>query len=348
MSLTYAEVLNQPVSWKEALGLVPAIWDEIAQSIDIDAISHALFMGSGTSLYIAQTAAQSFMEITGKIATAVPTSEVFLSSATAVPRSGSVLAFVISRSGTTSEALLAADYLRTTHPHVTTIGITCNPGTEMAAQCDFCIELPFAAEKSVVMTQSFTTMLLTLQIVACLVANHESMLNELARLPDAFGDHLEDADHLARRLATSPAFDKTIYLGLGPNQGLAEEGTLKLKEMTQSSCEAYNPLEFRHGPISIVDDQTLIILLEGMREQAYIADVERDLKHHGACVVAVGPYPSVGADESLLVGEASSDLARCLLYLPFVQLLAYYRALSIGLDPDKPRNLSRVVVLDGR
>ncbi len=346
MSLTYAEVLNQPTSWKEALGHVPSIWAGIAQSIDADAVSHVLFMGSGTSLYIAQTAAQSFMEITGKTATAVPTSEVFLSPATTVPRSGTVLAFVISRSGTTSEALLAADYLRTTHPHVTTIGITCNPGTEMAAQCDFCIELPFATEKSVVMTQSFTTMLLTLQIVACLVANNESMLDELRRLPDAFGDHLEDADQLARRLGTSPAFDKTIYLGLGPNQGLAEEGTLKLKEMTQSSCEAYNPLEFRHGPISIVDERTLIILLEGMRERAYIADVERDLKRHGACVVAVGPYLSAGADECLLVGEGSSDLARCLLYLPFAQLLAYYRALAIGLDPDRPRNLSPVVVLD--
>ncbi|MBA2468047.1 MAG: SIS domain-containing protein [Chloroflexia bacterium] len=348
MSLTYAEVLNQPASWKAALGHVPPVWAGIAQSLDIDAISHALFMGSGTSLYIAQAAAQSFMEITGTTATAVPTSEVFLSSATTVPRSGSVLAFVISRSGTTSEALLAADFLRTTHSHVKTIGITCNAGTGMAARCDACIELSFATEKSVVMTQSFTTMLLTLQIVASLIASNDAMLENLARLPDAFGDQLADVDRLAQRLGWSPVFDKTIYLGLGPNQGLAEEGTLKLKEMTQSACEAYNPLEFRHGPISIVDERTLIVLFEGRRERAYIADVERDLKRHGAHVVAVGPYPSTGADDSLVVGATSSDLARCLLYLPFAQLLAYYRALSLGLDPDKPRNLSSVVVLNVR
>ncbi len=345
-SLTYAEVLNQPTSWKEALELVPSIWDGIAQSIELDAVSHVLFMGSGTSLYIAQTAAQSFMEITGKPATAVPTSEVFLSSDTTVPRAGSVLAVLVSRSGTTSEALLAADYLRTTHPHVTTIGITCNSGTEMAARCDFCIELPFAAEQSVVMTQSFTTMLLALQVVACLVADDQSTLDELAELPDAFVEQLEDTDLLAQHLGASTAFDKTIYLGLGPNQGLAEEGTLKLKEMTQSICEAYNPLEFRHGPISIVDEQTLIILFEGMREQSYTANVERDLKFNGAYVVAVGPNYSAEADKSLVVGSGFSDLARCLLYLPFAQLLAYYRAISIGLDPDKPRNLTSVVVLD--
>jgi glutamine---fructose-6-phosphate transaminase (isomerizing) len=174
------------------------------------------------------------------------------------------------------------------------------------------------------------------------------MLEELALLPGAFADHLADAEQLARRLAASQVFNKTIYLGLGPNQGLAEEGTLKLKEMTQSACEAYNPLEFRHGPISIVDDRTLIVLFEGMREVAYVADVERDLKQHGAHVVAVGPYQSAGADDSLVIGAAFSDVARCLLYLPFVQLLAFYRALAIGLDPDKPRNLSQVVVLDAR
>ncbi len=138
----------------------------------------------------------------------------------------------------------------------------------------------------------------------------------------------------------------TIFLGLGPNEGLAEEATLKLKEMTQSPCEAYNPLEFRHGPISIVDERTLVMLFEGVREEAYLADVERDLKRHGAHVVAVGPHAANGADERLVIGAGLSDLARCVLYLPVAQLFAYNRALAKGLDPDRPRNLNQVVVLD--
>ncbi len=350
MSLTYTEILKQPASWGETIRHVPSIWAGIRQSIDAETVSHAVFMGSGTSLYIAQTAAHSFMEITGITATAVPTSEIFLSAASTVPGSyaGSVVAVIISRSGTTSVALLAATYLREHHAHVTTIGITCNAATELAARCDACIELPFAAEASVVMTQSFTTMLLALQMVAALVAGNDVMLDELARLPAAFGDHLAAADHLARELGSSLVYDKTIYLGLGPNQGLAEEGTLKLKEMTQSACEAYNPLEFRHGPISIVDERTLIVLLEGTREHAYLADVERDLKRYGARVVAVGSHQSTGADDRLVIEDTFTDLARCVLYLPFMQLLAYYRALALGLDPDRPRNLNPVVVLDVR
>jgi glucosamine--fructose-6-phosphate aminotransferase (isomerizing) len=346
MSLTYAEILKQPSSWEHTLRQVPGIWSSIAASIETEALSHALFMGSGTSLYIAQTAAQSFMEITGKTASAVPTSEAFISPASTVPRAGTVVAFVISRSGTTSEALLAASFLREQHPHVTTVGITCHAGTELAARCDYCIELPFAAEESVVMTQSFTTMLLALQMVAALVAGNGTILDELGQLPGAFSTQLAAVEDLARGLGNAQEFDKTIYLGLGPNQGLAEEGTLKLKEMTQTACEAYNPLEFRHGPISIVDERSLIILFEGLRERAYSEDVERDLKQHGAHLAAIGPYRSTIADRSLVIGENLGDLPRCLLYLPFAQLLAYYKALAEGLNPDKPRNLNQVVVLN--
>ncbi len=118
--------------------------------------------------------------------------------------------------------------------------------------------------------------------------------------------------------------------------------------MTQGYCEAYNSLEFRHGPISIVDNQTLIILLEGRREHGFIADVIEDLKHHGAYVVTVGPFRSLVSDDSLVIGKTASDLARCVLYLPFVQLLAYFRAVSAGLNPDKPRNVTPFVVLDVR
>ena len=346
MSMTYQEILKQPATWAQTLERVPEIWNEISQTLDPSSFNHALFMGSGTSLYIAQTAAQSFMEITGTPASAIPTSEAFLSAASTIPRTGSVIAFVISRSGTTSEALLAATYLRDHHPHVTTIGVTCNAETELERRSDFCLSMPFAAEQSVVMTQSFTTMLLALQIVAALIAGNDTLLAELGQLPGAFGDQLPEVERKAKAVGSSLDHDKTIYLGLGPNQGLAEEGTLKLKEMTQSTCEAYNPLEFRHGPISIVDDKTLIVLLEGTREQHFLADLHRDLKLYGASVVSAGPLNTPGVDEHIHIGEAFSDIARCVLYIPFLQLLAYYRAMALNLDPDRPRNLNQVVVLD--
>jgi glucosamine--fructose-6-phosphate aminotransferase (isomerizing) len=230
---------------------------------------------------------------------------------------------------------------------VTTIGITCNSDTPLVAACDHAIELPQASEQAVVMTRSFTIMLLALQLVAALSAGDEALRAELGRLPELAEPALPAFEAFARRIADTPGQDLVIYLGLGPNRGLAEEGTLKLKEMTQIPCEAYNPLEFRHGPISIVNERTTAMLLEGARERAYIEAVERDLKAAGALLVTIGPTASLIADHALVIGPELSDLARCCLYIPPVQLLAYLHALGRGLDPDRPRNLSQVVVLDG-
>lgn len=346
MSQAHAEILHQAESWRTTLDLVPGIWPGIAKSVGVDDVSQILLMGSGTSLYIAQAAAHTLMELTGIPATAVPPSEVFLSPASTLPREGKVLAFVISRSGTTSEALLAATYLREHNPHIVTVGVTCNADTPLEERCDACIALPHATEKAVVMTQSFSTMLLALQIVAALIGNATSFVDELATLPDAFDANLETSNDLAQRLAADMTWDTAIFLGLGAYRGLAEEATLKLKEMTQTICEAYNPLEFRHGPISIVDDETLIVVLEGEREAAYLADIHADTKRYGARVIAVGPHTADGPDGRLVIGQGLSDLARAVLYVPFVQLLAYHRAKALGIDPDQPRNLGQVVVLN--
>lgn len=347
MSHTYQEIGNQPHAWRETITDIPQQWSTISNQIEIKSITHALFMGSGTSLYIAQSAAKCFMEVTGITSTAIPTSEAFLSPASSVPANGQVVAFIISRSGTTTEALLAVRHLRENWSNVVTIGVTCNEGTDLETVSHHCLTLPIAHEVSVVMTQSFTTLLLALQVVASIIADDATLQAELGRLPDAFEHFLADTETLAQTIGELPDVGMFIYLGLGPYHGLAEEGTLKLKEMTQTPCEAYNPLEFRHGPISIVDDRTVVLLLEGDREAAYMEAVERDLQRHGAQLVAIGPRASNLAEYALVVGTGFSDLARSVLYMPFAQLLGYYKAVASGLDPDAPRNLNSVVVLGG-
>ena len=152
----------------------------------------------------------------------------------------------------------------------------------------------------------------------------------------------------ARDLGRRADLRRVIYLGLGPNFGLAAEATLKLKEMTQVECEPYNPLEFRHGAISTVRDDTVVVFIAGERERAYIPDAEADVKRHGAFVATVAPYLSGHASAAVVLPEGLSDIARCALYLPPLQLLAHERALLLGLDPDAPRNLGHVVVLDAR
>ena len=348
MSFAYDEIRSQPDTWAETLATVPGQWDAIASELSIAPQTQALFIGCGTSYYLAQTAAQAFQEITGHVSRAVPGSEVFLSPATTIPNGTAVLAFVFSRSGTSSEAVMAAQYLRANLPGATTVGVTCTPGSDLALATDCQVLLPHANDQSVVMTRSFTNMLLALQVIATIVAGSSALRAELEQLPDLCRPRLDEMEGFAHELGNRSDLSRFIYLGLGPNLGLAAEATLKLKEMTQVECEPYNPLEFRHGAISIVRQDTATVFMAGLRERSYIDDAAAHVKQFGATVALIAPYGSEHAQISVELPEGLSDVTRSVLYLPAVQLLAHERSLMLGLDPDAPRNLGHVVVLNAQ
>jgi glutamine---fructose-6-phosphate transaminase (isomerizing) len=346
MSYAYEEILSQPETWAQTLTTVPEQWARVSEQVEFLPGTHVLFIGCGTSYYLAQTAAQCFQEVTGFASRAIPGSEVFLSPDSNVPRGVPLVAFVISRSGTSSEAVIAARYLNVHYTDVTTVGITCSPDSDLARECDVSIELFHADDQSVVMTRSFTNMLLALQIVAADVAEFGSLREELTGVPDLIRPHLEEMGAFARRIGRDGDLRRVIYLGLGPNYGLAQEATLKLKEMTQVECEPYNPLEFRHGAISMVREDTAVVILAGERERSYIPDLEAHVKRFGAFVGTIAPYESAHADITVRLPNALSDVTRSVLYLPAVELLAYERSMLLELDPDAPRNLGHVVVLN--
>jgi glucosamine--fructose-6-phosphate aminotransferase (isomerizing) len=344
MSHTYDEIKGQPDAWAATLPAAREAWSRIAPELTLEPGLRLLLVGCGTSLYLAQAAAQAMQEVTGHQAAAVPGSEVFLSPASTIPAGAPVLAFVISRSGETSEAILAAEHLARAGAAV--VAVTCRPQSPLARAAAHVVGLPHADERSVVMTQSFTSMLLALQAIAAAIAGDAALAAQLDRLPELGRTGMAAAEATAEQLGRNLELESFIFLGLGPSYGLAQEATLKLKEMTQLVCEAYNPLEFRHGPISVVRPGTAVVLLEGERERDYIADVQRDVSGHGAHVAALAPYAIDGADTSLTLPAGLGDVARGVLYLPALQLLAYRRATTLGLDPDRPRHLEQVVVLE--
>ena len=345
MSHTYREIRSQPETWERALAAAAESWERADRALALTGGERFLTVGAGTSLYLAQSAAHVLQERTGHPAVAVPASEVFLSARSTVPAEP-LVAFVISRSGSTSEAVLAARHLREHAPDAQVVAVTCRTGSELAAQAQLAIEIPAADERSVVMTRSFTSMLLALGLVAARIAGDDVALGELERLPALARAGLDAAEAFGERLGEDTDLEAFIYLGLGPNHGLAQEATLKLKEMTQVPCEAYGPLEFRHGPISIIEPGSAVVIVGGSRDEPYLPDLERELARHGAHVARVSPHRSETAATSLVLPPGLSDIARGPLYLPPLQFLAYHRARAIGLNPDQPRNLDQVVVLD--
>jgi glucosamine--fructose-6-phosphate aminotransferase (isomerizing) len=174
------------------------------------------------------------------------------------------------------------------------------------------------------------------------------MLEHLRQLPDALEDLVARLGDLPQRLGADQDIERIFFLGGGPLYGLANEAVLKTKEMSLSYAEAYHPLELRHGPMSMVDDATLVVGLLSDTARDYEEAVLEEMRALGARTLVLtedkGQKP-LPADYLVYFESGLPEAVRGVLYMPVLQLMAYHRAMYKGLNPDTPAHLSTVVIL---
>ena len=134
-----------------------------------------------------------------------------------------------------------------------------------------------------------------------------------------------------------------VYLGAGPNYGMATEGSLKLQEMSLTYSQAFHPMEYRHGPVSLIDDKSLVVMLYTQATAAEEAALVAELQAKGAVVIGFNWPGDFRID--LGQGLALSDEANALACLPALQMLGETVALATGINLEARRHLSKVVVL---
>lgn len=343
---TWHEITTQGESWRSAIEATLALKEPLQALLRRNADQPIFFIGCGSTHYLAQYAAPFFQGTTGLPCRSAPSSELYLQTDALVGRGERPLIVALSRSGETSETILAVEKMRARGCEALTI--SCYEATPLAALSSLTIAIVGGREQSFAQTRSFAGMLVALQALAALAAGDEALLAELRSLPEMAPDIIARATPLARTLGPSEAFQRITYLGSGPLYGLANEATVKVKEMSLSIAEGYHFLEFRHGPIALVDEEHLIIALLSDALREYELGVLRDLKQLGAHILAI-------ANDDRGLGELCEavftlnapvpERSRAVLYLPFVQLFAYFRALARGLNPDRPRHVVMAVKL---
>lgn len=346
-SLTLREILSQPRCWSECLEALqrPGQFDHLRGRAN--PASEWLFVGCGTSYYLAQSAAASFTALTRIPARAAPASEIMLFPEIAAPRSRELVPVLISRSGRTSEVLQARRYLEEERG-IRTLAITCD-GNELGQLASWTLCLP-VEEQSTVMTSSFTSMLMALQYLAAVLAGNQEFTAAVERLPASLEKLLERYMTSLKSFLCDASFDDFVFLGQGPFYGIASEGALKVTESSCSYSQVFHTLEFRHGPKSIVSAQTLLTFM--ISERGYQAEVGvlEEMKQLGGSTLAITNQADErlrnSADFVIELDLPGPGLSRLCAYVVWAQLIGVYNAGHKGLDPDQPRHLSRVVVLD--
>jgi tagatose-6-phosphate ketose/aldose isomerase len=204
------------------------------------------------------------------------------------------------------------------------------------------------------MTSSFTGMVLSGALAFRAVPAGAARAAGLARLA---GRILPDTVPLIRGLVSSN-FERVVYLGSKEFKGLARESALKMLEMTDGKVVAIadSPLGFRHGPKTILNRNTLVVVYVSNDEytRQYDLDLVGELRRDGVAgrviTLAVGPVVPTHPDNIGLGTAGDSvdvvDLEACLPYAMFAQTLALLRSISLGGKPDNPNaagTVSRVV-----
>ncbi len=339
---TYREIIGQSDAWSATLDAAGARADNLRAWLD-QPWNEVVFTGCGSTHYLSLSAAATWQALTGHRARGAPASELWLHSNSFLPRAQSLLV-AVSRSAETTETLQAVDMYRQQGDNV--LAVTCYPDRPLTEVATEVLIARHAEEKSIAQTRSFTSMLLLIQFAAGLSSGQNDYLDQLRALPSLGNCIVETHEALAQQVGEDSGIERFVFLGSGANYGLACEAMLKMKEMSLAPSEAFHFLEFRHGPKSVIGPDMLIVGLVSEAAREHETSVLAEMRDLGARVLAIAESPAgLPADDVVVLDSGLDDLARGPLVMPVLQLMAYYRAMSRGLDPDHPTNLDAVVRL---
>lgn len=331
---TQQEILTQPDAWRDAHNTVIDGTPALTQLWKNGGYDSIIVTGCGSTHYLALTAAYLLQTHTRTPARAFPASELLLHPE-AVYFGARPLLVAISRSGTTTETLQAVEQFKATK-NGDVLVISCYGDNPLNRLATVNLVAEAGQEISVAQTRSFSAMLVMAQGTAR-VFSGAAPTSVFSEARDPLIKQLSEA---ALAYANPEKYERVFYLGSGELYGLACEAMLKMKEMSLTDAEAFHPLEFRHGPKSMVDQATLIVGL--VHEQAHEAEwlVLEEMRGLGAAVITVGAH----ANADIRVQHEQSPLPLVLM-MPFLQWLAFHRSIQKGLNPDTPRHLDSVVLL---
>jgi tagatose-6-phosphate ketose/aldose isomerase len=357
---TIREICQQPWTWRRTCDRVLASRDGLKE--DLKGVHSLALTGSGSSEYAGECVRFPLQNALGIPTESISGGALLMYGGKALPPGRPAVLVSMARSGDSPESSGVVELLLSTERQIRHIVVTCNEQGRLAragreTKNVRIITLPSETlDKSLVMTSSFTNLLLAGRFLAMLERPNEyRALCE--RLSQIAGELLRSKfDALARIGAAD--FHRAVFLGSGSRFAAAREAALKMLELTAGRvttvCETY--LGFRHGPMSYVHNDTLIVcaLSSDRTIRAYELDLLRELdrKRLGLLKVIVGEnIPDSAArngDEVIEcpglneLGE-DDDLA---VHVLVAQLLAFFRCREEGLLPDSPSEegiISRVV-----
>ena len=361
---TFNEIHQQPAMWRKELKALLEKQEEVSAFMHkyLTPDTDIVLTGAGTSAFIGD-ALQPVMRGMWNNVRSVATTDIITHASYLLNPEKPLLLVSFARSGNSPESVGAVNLANKLCKNVAHVYITCNKNGKLALQAEgkdniLLLLLPEETDdKSLAMTSSFSTMLLT-----CLMLGHidtlEQDVDKIEKAAKNAEAVIAEYEEALKGIAERP-FERGVFLGSGPMKGIAEECHLKLQELTDGAvvCKFDSFLGFRHGPKAVVNSKSIVVYL--MTEMEDVQRYERDLvrqvdgnnKPVAQIIVIAGKKPALdGVNADLTVqmpyGPGETCYYGVVAYVLVGQLLGYYASLAHGLNPDAPSvsgNIHRVV-----
>lgn len=264
---------------------------------------------------------------------------------------------VISQSGETADTLAALRLAKAAGARV--IAITNCVGSTVSREADNVIYTWAGPEIAVASTKAYTTQLMCLYMLALKTGklrdtlsdkDYQNALKELSQIPEKAEEIIKNQTEIQKFASMQFNKEKIFYIGRQFDSASSLESALKLKEVSYMHCEAFSAGELKHGPIALVDPDTLVVAIATQPDlYQKLASNIVEVRSRGAATMAITQDKS-GAfdaccDTVINIPETDPAIASILSIIP-AQLFAYYCSILKGLDPDKPRNLAKSVTVE--
>ncbi|MEN0037588.1 MAG: SIS domain-containing protein [Cellvibrio sp.] len=334
---TAKEITQQPDAWLETSKIVDANNEQLSAWLKPLLAKNNLriiLTGAGTSAYIGDTLAPHLTKENKRQFESISTTNIVSNPDLYLVKEIPTLMVSYGRSGSSPESIATIDLANQIIDECYHLIITCNPEGVLSLRCAqeanaFVLLMPLRThDQSFAMTSSFSSMYVA---TLCVFAPAAQQLEEVARIAKhLLTDHVTEI----QRQATS-SVSRLIFLGSGCLKGIAQEASLKCLELTSGQVPSFfeSPLGFRHGPKTLVNEDTEIIIF--MSQAGYTSGYEKDL------LVELNANNKarnlLALDIEALGGRASlSDVWAGLPYVVYCQMMAFYKSVNLGISPDNP------------
>ncbi|AHG20065.1 aldose isomerase [Chania multitudinisentens RB-25] len=349
---TEKEIRQQPTSWLNSLknieGLrngIEAFLAPLLQNNDLKII----LTGAGTSAFIGDIIAPWLARHTGKNVVAVPTTDLVTNPADYLYAEQPTLLVSFARSGNSPESVAAVDVANQIVQHCHHLVITCNEAGclyKNAVNSDNALALLMPAEthdRGFAMTSSITTMMVScLAVFAADVINSTTFQDVATRSEQIIASQGNFSENLFGDLP----FKRVVYLGSGGLQGAAREAALKVLELTAGKLAAFydSPTGFRHGPKSLINDETLVVLMVSSHPYTrqydldLLAELRRDQQAMRVVAISATTSLEIAAGPHILLPAAREflDIEQAFCFLIYAQIFALTESIKAGITPDTP------------